>query len=206
MTIKVGCIVEGHGDVKAVPILIQRIAEDFSPELQVVTPRPIRIPKNKVVKEGELERGIELAARKMGGHGAVFIILDSDNDCPAQLGPALLRRALRARSDLPSAVVLAKREFESWFLAAANSLRGQKGLKDDLESPGNPEAIRGAKEWLKQRMESGETYRETLDQPALTACFDLDRARHADSFDKCYRDIVYLLDELRKVNGSQPAK
>ena len=200
MTVQIRCIVEGHGEVGAVPILIRRIAESLHPELLIDTPPPIRIPRNKVVNEGELERGIELTARKMGGHGAIFIILDSDDDCPAQLGPALLRRALRTRSDLPSAVVLAKREFESWFLAAANSLRGQKGLKSNLKSPNNPEAIRGAKEWLNRQMESGKKYRETLDQPALTTHFDFDQARHADSFDKCYRDIVYLLCELQKAN------
>lgn len=76
-------------------------------------------------------------------------------------------------------------------------------MKTDLESPNNPEVIRGAKGWLKQRMESGKTYRETLDQPALTARFDLNRARLSDSFDKCYRDIVYLLDELRTALGAR---
>ena len=198
MTIQVGCIVEGHGEVVAVPILIRRIAASLYPELPIVAPPPIRIPRNKAVKEGELERGVELAARKIGGQGAIFIIFDSDDDCPAQLGPELLRRALQAHGDLPIAVVLAKHEFESWFLAAAELLQGQRGLRNDLESPNDPEAIRGAKGWLKQRMESGETYRETLDQPALTTHFDLDQARHADSFDKCYRGIVYLLDELQK--------
>ena len=55
MKVKIGCIVEGHGDVEAVPILIRRVAESLYPELQIVTPRPIRIPKNKVVKAGEGE-------------------------------------------------------------------------------------------------------------------------------------------------------
>ena len=99
-------------------------------------------PEIKVVKKGELERAVELAARKIGGQGAIFILLDSDDDCPAQLGPALLCRALEVRSDLPIAVVLAKHEFEAWFLAAAESLRGYKGLKNDLAPPkqsgGNP--------------------------------------------------------------------
>ena len=39
------------------------------------------------------------------------------------------------------------------------------------------------------------------DQPALAALFDIEQARRADSFDKCYRDIVRLLDELRKTSG-----
>ena len=200
MTAHIGCIVEGHGEVEAVPILIRRVAESFYPELLIDTLRPIRVSRNQIVKAGELERAVELAARKISGQGAIFILLDSDDDCPAQLGPELLRRALQARSDLPIAVVLAKHEFESWFLAAAESLRGHRGLKSDLQSPYNPEGIRGAKGWLRQRLESGETYREILDQPALTARFDLDQARHADSFDKCYRDIARLLDELQKAN------
>ena len=206
MTVQIGCIVEGHGDVEAVPILIRRIAASLFPDLLIDTPSPIRIPRNKVVKDGELERTVELAARKIGRQGGIFILLDSDDDCPAQLGPTLLCRALYAHGNLPIAVVLAKHEFESWFLTAAESLRGQRGLSDNLQSPDNPEAIRGAKEWLKQRMESGETYRETLDQPALTACLNLDGARQADSFDKCYRDIVYLLCELRKTNAPQPTR
>lgn len=197
MIVKIGCIVEGRGEVEAVPILIRRIAEDLYPELEIRTPRPIRVSRDKVVKAGELERRVELAARRIHGKGAIFILLDSDDDCPAHLGPELLGRALQARSDLPIAVVLAKHEFESWFIAAIDSLRGQKRLKDNLQQARNPEAVRGAKEWLSRQMEN-RSYRETLDQPKLTARFDFDQARRTDSFDKCYRDIVRLLDELRK--------
>jgi len=196
MEIHVGCIVEGHGDREAVPVLIRRIAERLDPALVVHVASPIRTPKSRLIKPGELERAVELASRKISGRGAVFIVLDCDDDCPAQLGPELLRRAVQARSNVPLAVVLAKHEFESWFLAAADSLRGNRGLVKDLSSPPDPEAVRGAKEWLSQRMESGRTYSETLDQPALAACFDFDMARRADSFDKCYRDIVRLLTGL----------
>ena len=197
MTVKIGCIVEGESEVETVPLLIRRIAANLYPELPIVVPPPIRRPRNKVVKENELEKAVEFVARQIGGQGAIFIIFDSDDDCPAELGPSLLHRASQARSDLPIAVVLAKHEFEAWFLAAAESLRGRRGLKNDLNSPDNPEAIRGAKEWLSQRMEDSRTYRETQDQPALAALFDLEQARQADSFDKCYRDIIRLLDELR---------
>ena len=203
MTVKIGCIVEGKGEVAAVPILIQRIAVSLDPGLLIFPPPPIRVSRNQVVKAGELERAVELVARKISGQGAIFILLDSDDDCPAQLGPELLCRARQVRSDLPIAVVLAKREFEAWFLAAAESLRGYKGLKNDLESPNNPEEIRGAKEWLSQRREGNRRYSPTADQPGLTNCLDLDQARQADSFDKCYRDIGRLLNELQKVSGSR---
>ena len=203
MIVKIGCIVEGESEVETVPLLIRRIAANLYPELPIVVLPPIRRPRNQVVKENELEREVEFVARQIGGQGAIFIIFDSDDDCPAELGPALFHRASQARSDLPIAVVLAKHEFEAWFLAAAESLRGQRGLRNDIHPPNDPEAIRGAKEWLSQQMENSRTYRETRDQPALTALFDIEQARQADSFDKCYRDIVRLLDELQTV--SEPA-
>ncbi len=200
MTVKIGCIVEGESEVVTVPLLIRRIAANLYPELPIVVPPPIRRPRNKVVKENELERTVEFVARQIGEQGAIFIILDSDGDCPAELGPALLHRASQARSDLSIAVVIANNEFEAWFLAAAESLRGKGGLNNDIASPKNPEGIRDAKGWLSQQMGGSRRYRETNDQPALAAIFDIEPARKADSFDKCYRDIVRLLEELQKVN------
>ncbi len=197
MTVKISCIVEGYGEMEAVPVLIRRIAWDLYPEMPIIVERPIRAPRNLVVKAGELERKVELAAQKIRGRGAIFILLDSDDDCPAQLGPALLNRASQVRNNLPIAVVLAKHEFETWFISSAESLRGRRGLKSDITPPNNPEEIRGAKEWLDRRTENNETYSETRDQPALAVLFDFEQARQADSFDKCYREIVRLLEELQ---------
>ena len=203
MTVKIGCIVEGHGEVKAVPVLIRKIAGELFPELPISVPLPIRVPRTKLVQDGELKRSVELAARKVGKQGALFILLDSDRECPAVLGPELLQKASRIRSDLLIAVVLAKCEFEAWFLAAAESLQGERGLKSDIRSPSNPEGIRDAKGWLSQQMENNRNYRETHDQPAFTERFDFNLARsRAGSFEKCYRDIVHLLEELRKASVS----
>jgi hypothetical protein len=105
----------------------------------------------------------------------------------------LLERALSVHNDLPIAVVLAEKEFEAWFLAAAESLRGKRGLPRNLQPPKNPESIRGAKEWLSKKMNPERVYSETTDQPALTAEFDMELARCAGSFDKCFRDIQNLI-------------
>ena len=195
--IQIACIVKGHGEIEAVPIVVRRIALEADPTLVLHIPPPIRVPKSKLLKLGELERAVELAARKLGGTGAVLIVLDSDDDCPAELGPRLYIRAAKARSDVPLAVVLAKPEFESWFLASVATLRGLRGLPEDLQPPTNPEAVRGAKEWLASRMMGRHMYTETLDQPAFAARLDLGLARQADSFDKCYREITRLVTELR---------
>lgn len=190
--LRLACIVEGHGERESVRTLVQRIVAEQSPGAYIHVEQPLRIPKSRLLKIGELERAVELAARRAGANGAIFILLDSDDDCPAELGPQLLRRARAARGDVPIAVTVAKREFEAWFLAAAESLRGRRGLPVDLQAPPNPEEIRGAKEWLADRMTSG-SYSETLDQPALTDSFDLNAARRADSFDKCWREVSRLL-------------
>src|SRR5436309_14858239 len=121
--VNLACIVEGDGDVDAVPIAIRRIIQSIDSGL-ILKIHPLRVPRTKLVKPGELERSIELAARRAGRDGAIFVVLDSDDDCPATLGPELLDRARKVRSDLPISVVLAKREFEGWFLASSESLRG----------------------------------------------------------------------------------
>jgi hypothetical protein len=191
--VQISCVVEGHGDVEAVPILIRRIGEMIRPPLEVTIQAAIRTPKSKLLKPGELERAVELAARKLSGRGAVFVLLDGDDDCPKQLGPALLDRAHNARRDLPVAVVLAKREFESWFIASIESMAGQSGFPVHIQAPPDPESIRGAKEWLAQQMQGGRGYSPTLDQPALTQIFSIEMALRAGSFSKCHRDLSRIL-------------
>jgi hypothetical protein len=91
-------------------------------------------------------------------------------------------------------VVLAKVEFESWFIAAAESIGGHREIAADIVAPDDPESIRDAKGWLSERMVAGRTYRPTLDQPALCAVFDIRAARaRSRSFDKLWRDVESLL-------------
>jgi hypothetical protein len=187
-------IVEGQGDVAAVPVLLRRIASEVEPDRGIEVRRPIRVARDKVVKDGELERFVELARRTAGAGGAVLIVLDADDDCPKDLAPALLTRAQAGRPGDEIRVVLANREFEAWFLAGAMSLRGRRGLPDDLEPPPDPEAIRDAKGWLQTRRTDGFAYSPTTDQPALAAIVDLHAARATSpSFDKLWRDIASLM-------------
>ena len=189
----IACIVEGYGEVEAVPILVRRICEDAGVNLYPNILSPIRIPVSKLVKKHELERAVELAARKTGPGGRIFVLLDCDDGCPAEMGPELLARAVKVRPDRKIAVVLAKKEFESWFLASIESLRGLRGISDEVSPPADPEVIRNAKGWLSRQMGQNHSYSETTDQPALTMKFDMQTARSADSFDKCYREIKQLI-------------
>ncbi|ATB51107.1 DUF4276 family protein [Corallococcus macrosporus] len=187
---KLGLIVEGHGEVQALPILIRRILQALDSPVQPHVLPPYRVPRGQLVKESEFQRAIELVARKVGEAGRILVLLDSDDDLPCALGPRLLGWAINQRADRAMSVVAAHREFEAWFLAAAESLRGRRGLPDDLSAPPEPERIRNGKGWLGARMPDG--YSESLDQPAFASHFDLTAARRADSFDKLYRDVGRL--------------
>ncbi len=187
---RIGIIVEGHGEVEAFPILVRRLlARQCITDVEI--PRPFRLPRGKMLKQDELARAVEMMARKTAPGGALLILLDADDDCPAQLGPRVFEEVEQARRDRPLSVVVAKREFEAWFLGAAESLRGQRGLPSDLVAPESPESVRDAKGWLDSRMPRG--YSETLDQPALASVFDLDAAEMVPSFAKLKRDLVRLL-------------
>lgn len=177
----------------AVPILIRRIAESVNPGALVDVPRPIRVKRQRLVKPGEFERAIELAARQAGAGGGILVLLDADTDCPATLSAQLLERGTIARADRTIRVVFAKIEYEAWFLAAAASIAGHRDLDPALVPPSDPEAISDAKGWLTTRMPTGRAYRETLDQPSFTSLLDLAVARRAPSFDKLWRDVASLL-------------
>ncbi len=134
-----------------------------------------------------------MAARQAKTGGSILILLDADRDCPKDLATKLLHRATAARPDRDIRVVLAKTEYEAWFLAAADSIAGTRGIKPSVAPPDDPESIASAKAWLRRHMPRNRPYRETLDQPALSAVFNLEAARAAPSFDKLWRDVERLL-------------
>lgn len=171
-------IVEGDGEVQALPVLLRRLSQWLSPDRVVDLGRPIRVRRERFLRnDAEFRRMLLLAAAKVGGEGWVLVLLDADDDCPAELASEI---AIRARTVIPHcevSVVCANREFEAWFLASAESLSGKRGLfVADGDSPQDPDSIRGAKEWLSRRIVEGR-YRETTDQPAFAAVMDLELAR-----------------------------
>ena len=125
-------IVEGHGEVEAVPALLHRIARRASFQGLLRVNPPIRVKQGSFVNDDEYFRNqVRLAAAKAAQeNGSVLILLDCDDDCPARLGPELLRRAKEGRSDVDMFVALAYREFETWFIAAAHSLRDHERGSD----------------------------------------------------------------------------
>jgi len=182
-------IVEGHGEVQAVPMLLRRLAEE-TPDVQLRLNPALRVKAGAFLNDaGYFEKYLELAALKAKAwpNSCVLILLDCEDDCPAVLGPRLLEKAKACRPDVAIIVILAYREYETWFLAAARSLRGICGLPANLEPPDESETIRDAKGWLSTRM--GLPYNETNHQPRLTDVFAFQEAMSVDSFARVVRKL-----------------
>jgi len=104
-------LVEGHGEVQALPALLRRIAGRLSPDALPEILPPIRVKRDRFVNNlEEFRRTVTLAVRRAGSDGAVLVLLDADEDCPALLGPELLKRFREQAPHARCSVVLAKRE------------------------------------------------------------------------------------------------
>ena len=188
-------IVEGHGDYQAVRTLLYRIWTELLGGQHMDVLRPIRQPRSKLVQTDGLHKAVDLAVSKLlhagppGDPQLVLLLIDAHEACPAQLGPQLLARAREHRKDADLSCVLAKTEYETWFVAAAESLHDYLELGPNDVVPEAPEDSGAGKAWIDRHFK-GTKYSETVDQPAMTAKLDLAKCRRrSPSFDKLCREL-----------------
>ena len=128
-------IVEGQGEVQAVRLLLQRVAEMVAPGVYVDFRTPHHLPRTKIAHRAALEQAI---GRVVGAHPdctGILLMFDADKDCPVKLAESLIATAAECRGDRTVCAVIPVQEYEAWFLAAAPSLSGYKGLAADLKVP-----------------------------------------------------------------------
>lgn len=191
--ITLASVVEGHGEVQALPVLVRRLADRFRPGVAVDAPTPFRLPRGKFRVVGELERAVAVAARKVIAGGGVLILVDADDDCPVEFAAELRSRCEPAAGGGPAAFVVAQREFEAWFLASLPSLSSHPDVSPSARHAGDCESVRDAKGRLQGQMMPGVKYSETRHQPAFSALMDLDLAAGCRSFRKLMVDVEHLL-------------
>ena len=157
-------VVEGHGEQEAMRSLAYSLWADLGLDPVVWAP-PIRGTDVKT------RAGILKACELLRSHGdceraLILRDADDDGDCPAAPGPETAGWVVAAKLSFPVAVVLARREYEAWFLAlpprpppppiAGREIR--PGVAIPLGATifeGDPEETRGAKEWLTKRYPPG---------------------------------------------------
>lgn len=194
---KVYPIVEGHGEVEAAPVLLRRLLAEADCQ-NVGVGRPIRRTQSQLRSKEGIQAGVRLALLQPQC-AAVVILFDGEDDCPKELAAQVRAWAREVASGTPCDVVVAYREYETWFLAALESLRGQYGIAKDAAAPAKPESKRDAKGALEEFMPPDRAYSETGDQPAMSEVFDMGLAhRRNRSFRKLVKAIGELLTQLRQ--------
>ena len=107
---KLAMVVEGHGEMAAVPILVERILALRAPGAQVtVLRKPFRVPRGRMVTGDHLERAIQFQVGRVESDGGILVFLDADDDCPADIGPRLLRRIVESSKLSRVGLVVAER-------------------------------------------------------------------------------------------------
>ncbi len=192
-------IVEGDGDVAALPQLLMRILSERCERYDVVVAQG----KGKVVKANgrqTLERKFDKFlkhAQNKPDCGAILVLIDSDDDCPVDLAQALSERCSEVGVRCPVQIVCARRSYESWFLASLGSIRGECGVSGDAALSDDAEEARNPKRWLSERMPQGQAYKETIHQASLSAAIDLDLAYgNSRSFRRLCHAVEQLSDAL----------
>jgi hypothetical protein len=184
-------IVEGYGEVGAVRQLITRIGERYGAWVEVA--QPFRLDSSKMRKPDELIKAVRLQeARVRGRQGGVLILRDGDDRdirCPVHLAELVASGA--GPCSVPVEVVIAFHEYESWFLAAMESLRVHPSVRDDAAAPAEPESRRDAKGLLAAMM--SESYKETLHQPKFSSLIDLSMV---ESRSRSFRRMIHAVEKL----------
>ncbi len=192
-------IVEGQGDVAAVPLLLRRLWDEAQ-AWRLEVGRPHRKRRTQLVKMDSLQSAVRVAGLREDCAG-ILVLFDADDDCPGELAPVLERWAREAAGGRPCAVVMAKREYEAWFLSSIEALRGRVGVLPEAVSHPDPEMPRDAKGELERRMSRGASYSASVDQAAMTAHLDLEGAyRRCRSF----RKLVSAFGKLAAAAGMAP--
>ena len=190
----IASIVEGHGEQNAIRPLLTNIISSSEGTVYPRIVAPYRVPWGSLVnRPDDLERAAQIVLREGGPCSRLLVLLDADGNCPASLGPTLLRRLIVRFPDTPVSVSVADWEYESWFIASAESIAQHVGTSLEVEVPENIEEIENPKAWIERNILQGR-YRETRDQASFSSTIDVALARQrSHSFNRFCLELERLL-------------
>ena len=189
-------IVEGHGEVEAVPVLLRRLQAEAQ-AYGIGFGRPIRRHSSDLYNREKFQRALRLALQQESC-GAVLILFDLEDGCPKEKVAELRQWVQEVNAPVPCEIVLAYREFESWLLAAGESLRDSAGISIAATNNERSETRRNAKGALEEWMAANRSYAETVDQAPLTARFDMAIAHR---YNRSFRRMVNAFGQLVRGMG-----
>lgn len=185
-------IVEGEGDMEAVPELARRVLHAHDRyDIQVLRPH----------RRGDLPKVLQrfddyLQVALIESHPVLWVM---DYDCAecSNVDKHTLELKQRATShpggDCVEFVFMV-REFETLFLADQETTRSVfSDIPANLAFPADAESVRDAKGWLSKARPKGSAYKPTQHQRKLTASVDLARLRsRSESFRRFEAAVLKL--------------
>jgi hypothetical protein len=190
-------IVEGPGDINAMPVLLRRICYELECGLGAIIATPMKVPRSKMVQKECLKHYMRIA-NSQPECKLILLFMDEDDDCAKELceklRPWIDEESLSAKCE----IIIIPREFECWFITALESLRGMRGIGQEAISHTNPEEVRNPKIILTKYMKGTAAYHESADQAALTEALDLKMVRQKS---KSFRRLIAKIE-----NAFNPAQ
>lgn len=177
------CIVEGHGEKDAIPLLLRRLVHGkFQRWMTQFKPYNahgrgnLTDPKrfDQILSRSLMERDLE----------AIIVVLDAENDCPKDLAVKLADWVRQRNPQAPVAIVVANRCYEAWLLAGHCWDKQPEAI-----TPGMAKGLIGRK--------MGQPYKETINQTRLTAQMKIWKAyRHCRSFRRLVNAVRQLINAV----------
>jgi hypothetical protein len=130
----------------------------------------------------------------------LLVMIDTEGEeCPKTIVADRIAWARKVRSDAATeiACVMPNPMFETWFAAAADSLKGKNDLPADLLKPEDPEKTGLGKAWVKKHLPR--KYKEITDQPRFVGHMSLTECRDSS------RSFRKLIKELQQRLPTPPA-
>lgn len=184
---KIGLVVEGDGEVGALPILVRRHLHETREIYDLGVARPKNSKgRGNLDAPGGVERYSQYAALSEDVCG-VLVLCDADNEMVCEYGPEMQNRADSAVPNKPVMVTLAVSEFENWIVASSETVEGVAAPDvADFESISAEPIIRS---WRHPR-----SYVKPLHQPGYAQKLDFDLvAGRCASFARLLRSLDELI-------------
>lgn len=195
-------ILEGPGDVAAVPLLIRRILHEAHIFDLKIMPRPkTNVEAKKLIRSGELERYMDYCNREAGD--SIILAIDSDKQCPVSLAKDFSERVINCRLNKPVLIIFFVCEFESLFLPSLDIISARypefRWKSIEINSLKFEEIV-SVKELISSLMPKDKAYKETRDQVKFAEIIDLQRTRDYIRSFRHFEDALMWL--MRQPIGS----
>lgn len=223
-------LVEGHGEIAAAPVLLNRLWRHLGFDPIVVWERPLL--RDTALKNADcLERTLQNLWREIRKFDALMVVYDADFEvtppgqpkrkaCPKLDGPAAAKIMRAAKLLIPAAVVLPCPEYEHWIIASLPAIQGRPvcdprsgaqltTIKADCSTALTHIGHRDAKFAVGRFLESDE-YEPTTHQAALTALLDFDHLQqpaidaHVPAFGTLCRACRHIHANLGQAGAVYP--